>query len=202
MLLVGLTGGIGAGKSTVSEMLAAHGAVVVDADRIARDAQEPGTPAFRRIVERFGSDVVRPDGSLDRARLASIVFDDDVARDELNAIVHPEVMRVIAARVEEMKNSHSVVVLDVPLLLEIGGGEGLDCVVVVEAEEDARIDRVVTARGMSARDVRARIAAQASSQQRRALADVVLLNDGTLKDLQTQVDALWERLAADAGAAG
>ncbi|MFA5889568.1 MAG: dephospho-CoA kinase [Actinomycetota bacterium] len=199
MLLVGLTGGIGAGKSTVSGMLAAHGAVVVDADRIARDVVEPGTPAFRRIVERFGPDVVRPDGTLDRARLASRVFEDDAARDELNAIVHPEVMRVIASRVEELKDGGSVVVLDVPLLLEIGGGEGLDCVVVVEADEDARIDRVVNDRGMSARDVRARIAAQASSQQRRALADVVLSNDGTPEELRTQVDALWERLVTDAG---
>jgi len=199
VLLVGLTGGIGAGKSTVSGMLAAHGAVVVDADRIARDVVEPGTPAFRRIVERFGPDVVRPDGTLDRARLASRVFEDDAARDELNAIVHPEVMRVIASRVEELKDGGSVVVLDVPLLLEIGGGEGLDCVVVVEADEDARIDRVVNDRGMSARDVRARIAAQASSQQRRALADVVLSNDGTPEELRTQVDALWERLVTDAG---
>lgn len=195
MLLVGLTGGIGAGKSTVGRMLAARGAVLVDADAIVRDLQRPGTGVHARIVERFGPGVVGPDGSLDRARLAEMVFRDEDARNDLNAIVHPEVMRRIAEQVETLKDTSSVVVLDVPLLVEIGGGEGLDIVVVVTAGEETRIERLMRDREMSASDVRARMAVQASEEQREALADSVIRNDGTQRELAVKVDELWEELA-------
>lgn len=198
MLLVGLTGGIGAGKSTVGRMLAARGAVLVDADAIVRDLQRPGTGVHARIVERFGPGVVGPDGSLDRARLAEMVFRDEDARNDLNAIVHPEVMRRIAEQVEALTGTDAVVVLDVPLLVEIGGGEGLDIVVVVTADEETRIERLMRDREMSASDVRARMAVQASEEQREALADCVIHNDGTERELRAQVDALWERLARKA----
>jgi dephospho-CoA kinase len=196
MQLVGLTGGIGAGKSTVAAMLAERGAVVIDADAIVRDLYAPGSAVHRRIVERFGDRVVLPDGSLDRAKIAQAVFADDDARHALNAIVHPEVMAVIAQRVDELKASDSVVVLDVPLLVEVGGREGLDLVVVVDAGEDARIARLTSERGMSADDARARMSVQASTEQRRALADVLIRNDASVDDLRAQVDAVWDRLGA------
>lgn len=189
-----MTGGIGAGKSTVARALADRGAIVIDADVIARDVVAPGTAAFRRVVERFGPSVVAPDGTLDRAVVAHLVFRDDDKRAALNAIVHPEVMREIAEQVEAMKDSDAVVVLDVPLLVEIGGGEGLDLRVTVEADEETRVARVVRARDMNPEDVRARIAVQASPEQREALADVVIHNDGTEEDLRAHVDVLWERI--------
>jgi dephospho-CoA kinase len=198
VLLVGLTGGIGSGKSTVARMLAERGAVILDADEIVRALQRQGSEVYDRIVARFGPGVVGPDGELDRAKLATVVFGDEAARADLNGIVHPEVWREISARLEELKGSDRVVVLDVPLLVEGGGGAGLDVVVVVEAGEEARIDRLARARGMAAEDVRARMAAQASPGQRRALADEVIVNDGSEPDLAAAVDALWARLAEKA----
>jgi dephospho-CoA kinase len=200
MLLVGLTGGIGAGKSTVARLLSERGAIVIDADSIVRELQQPETEVFRAIVERFGPHVVRSDGSLDRERLADIVFRDDEARSALNAIVHPAVYAVMSQRIAELKDGDEVVVLDIPLLAESGGGGGMDAVVVVEAGEDARVARVHAERGLDPEDVRARMAAQASSEQREALADVVIRNDGTAEDLRAQVDALWEQLRARRGA--
>jgi len=200
VLLVGLTGGIGAGKSTVARLLAERGAVVIDADSIVRELQRPGTDVFRAIVERFGPDVVKADGSLDRERLADIVFRADESRSALNAIVHPAVYAVMSERIAELKDGDRVVVLDIPLLAEAGGGEGMDAVVVVEAGEDARVARVQEERGLDPEDVRARMAAQASSEQREALADVVIRNDGPVEDLRAQVDALWEQLRARRGA--
>jgi dephospho-CoA kinase len=200
VLLVGLTGGIGAGKSTVARLLSERGAIVIDADSIVRELQQPGTDVFRAIVERFGPHVVKADGSLDRERLADIVFRDDDARSALNAIVHPAVYAVMSERIAELKDGDQVVVLDIPLLAESGGGEGMDAVVVVEADEDARVARVVAERGLDPQDVRARMAAQASSEQREALADVVIRNDGTAEDLRERVDALWEQLRARRGA--
>jgi dephospho-CoA kinase len=200
MLLVGLTGGIGAGKSTVARLLAERGAIVVDADAIVRDLQRPGTDVFRRIVARFGRDVLTADGSLDRARIAEMVFRDDEARSDLNAIVHPEVYRVMAEQIAALKDSDQVVVLDIPLLAEAGGGEGMDLVVVVEADQERRVDRVVRERGAAAEDVRARMATQASAEQREALADVVIRNDGDLESLRRQIDDLWVRIAAGKGA--
>ncbi|HVL33685.1 MAG TPA: dephospho-CoA kinase [Actinomycetota bacterium] len=198
MLLVGLTGGIGAGKSTVASMLAARGAVIIDADAIVRDLQKPGTDTFRRIVDRFGPAVVSDDGTLDRERVAAVVFRDDDARAALNAIVHPEVMRKIAERIDTLKDTDEVVVLDVPLLVEIGGGEGLDLIVVVEADEDLRVARLAASRSMSPDDARARMSTQASSAQRSALADVVVTNNGDEDALRGQVDALWERIRGGA----
>jgi dephospho-CoA kinase len=200
MLLVGLTGGIGAGKSTVARLLADRGALVIDADSIVRELQQPGTDIFRAIVERFGDGVVSSDGSLDRARLAELVFRDEDARGALNAIVHPAVYEVMAERIAAVKDGNRVVVLDIPLLAESGGGEGMDLVVVVEADEDLRVSRVVGERGLETEDVRARMAAQASSQQREALADVVIRNDGSVDQLRGQVDALWDRLSERRGA--
>jgi dephospho-CoA kinase len=200
VLLVGLTGGIGAGKSTVARLLSELGAVVIDADSIVRELQKPGTAVFKAIVERFGSHVVAPDGSLDRERLADIVFRDDDARSALNAIVHPAVYAVMAERIAELKDGDHVVVLDIPLLAESGGSDGMDAVVVVEADQDARVARVVAERGLDPEDVRARMAVQASPEQREALADVVIWNNGSADDLRARVDQLWDQLRARRGA--
>ena len=200
MLLVGLTGGIGAGKSTVARLLAEHGAVVIDADSIVRELQQPGTDVFRAIVDRFGSHVVAADGTLDRVRLADIVFRNDDARSALNGIVHPAVYAVMSERIAAVKDEDRVVVLDIPLLAEAGGSGGMDAVVVVEADEDMRVARVVAERGLDPEDVRARMAAQASSEQREALADVVIRNNGAVEDLEAQVADVWEQLRARLGA--
>ena len=193
MLLVGLTGGIGSGKSTVARMLASRGAVVLDSDGLARDAVEPGTAGYDAVVARFGPAVVAPDGSLDRAALASVVFADGTARADLEAIVHPEVRRSIADAVAAHADTGHVVVVDSPLLFERGANEGFPVVVVVTASDATRIVRLV-ARGMRESDVRARIAAQMPLQDKAALADVVLDNDGDESALEDQVDRLWADL--------
>jgi dephospho-CoA kinase len=192
MLRIGLTGGIGAGKSTVSAALAAHGAVVVDADRIAREVVEPGTPGLAQVVEAFGPGVLTADGALDRPALAAVVFADADARRRLDGIVHPLVRRR-AAELElaaREADEDAVVVHDVPLLVETGQAASYDLVLVVEAAEDRRVPRLV-ARGLAEDDARARIAAQATDEQRRAVADVVLRNDGTPDELRAQVDRFW-----------
>lgn len=194
MLLVGLTGGIGAGKSTVAALLSERGATVIDADLIVRDLYEPGTDVYRMVVERFGRGIVRPNRQIDRPRLAEIVFADEEARAALNAIVHPEVMQIVSERIDALKDSDTVAVLDVPLLVEVGGGEGLDLIVVVEAAEHTRVSRLVKDRGMRPEDVRARITAQATPEERAALADVVIRNDGDEAELKNQVDMLWARI--------
>src|SRR5207248_8476034 len=153
MLLVGLTGGIGAGKSTVARLLAEHGAVVIDADTIVRELQQPGTDVFGAIVERFGPHIVAADGSLDRERLADIVFRNDDARSALNAIVHPAVYAVMSERIAAVKDQDKVVVLDIPLLAESGGGGAMDAVVVVEADDEMRVARVVAERSLDHEDV-------------------------------------------------
>lgn len=193
MLLVGLTGGLGAGKSTVARMLAARGAVVVDADELARRAVEPGTEAHRRVVDAFGPGVVDAEGRVDRATLARAVFADEERRRALEAIVHPEVFRMLGEELDRLRGTDAVVVFDAALLVESGFHGACDLVVVVSAPEEQRLARV-TARGMDEAEARARIAAQAGPEERRAAADVVIENDRDLVALEAQVDALWRRL--------
>ncbi|MGA9101273.1 dephospho-CoA kinase [Aeromicrobium sp.] len=190
MFRLGLTGGIGSGKSTVSARLASHGAVVIDYDQLARDAVEVGTPALAAIAERFGPDVIAPDGSLDRPGLGSIVFGDDAARADLEAITHPAIVELAIAR-EATVPDDGVVVHDHPLLVEMGMAAFCDLVVVVDAPEDVQVERLVTTRGMTEADARARMAAQASREERLAEADVVLDNTGSIEDLEARVDELW-----------
>ncbi|MCZ2847687.1 dephospho-CoA kinase [Modestobacter sp. VKM Ac-2978] len=189
MLKIGLTGGIGSGKSTVAALLAERGAVVVDADRLAREVVEPGTPGLTAIAEEFGPGVLTEDGALDRAALASVVFADPAARARLDAIVHPRV-RTRAAELAAAAPPGSVVVQDVPLLVETGQAGSFDLVLVVETEPETRVGRLVD-RGLSAADARARIASQATDEQRRAVADVVLRNDGPPEELAAQVQRFW-----------
>ncbi len=188
--MVGLTGGIGAGKSAVAERLAAHGAVVIDSDRLAREAVAPGTDGLAEVVAEFGPQVLAGDGSLDRARLASVVFGDDAARRRLEGIIHPRVrertVELIAAAPPD-----SVVVNDVPLLVEAGLADAYEVVVVVLADEETRVERLVRDRGMTRDEATARIRAQATDEQRRAAADVVIVNDGTIEDLHKKVDEAW-----------
>jgi dephospho-CoA kinase len=193
VLLVGLTGGIGSGKSTVASMLAERGAVVMDADVLARDAIAPGTPGFARVVELFGEDVLSPTGELDRARIAEVVFHDQEMRRALEAIVHPEVARRVAETVGEHGGTDHVVVLDSPLLIESGAYEGCDVVIVVRVSEGTQLTHLLE-RGMDEADARARIAAQLPTQEKAALADVVLDNEGTLDDLAVEVERAWAEL--------
>jgi dephospho-CoA kinase len=197
MLLVGLTGGIGSGKSTVARLLAARGAVILDADVFAREALARGTVGFDRAVSLFGTEVVEPSGDLDRAAIAARVFSDDVLRAELEAIVHPEVRRRIAEGVAAEAGGHRVVVVDSPLLIETGTREAFAVVVVVTASEPRRIARLI-ARGMDEADARARLAAQMPLEDKAGAADVVLDNDGTETELEAQVDTLWKELASRA----
>jgi dephospho-CoA kinase len=192
MLRIGLTGGIGSGKSTAAARFAELGALVIDADAIAREVVQPGTPGLAAIVSRFGSSVLRADGSLDRPALARLVFDDPEALAALNAIVHP----LVAARRAELTAAagpDAVVVADVPLLVETGMAGDFDAVVVVEAPLDQRLARLA-ARGLPESEARARIGRQASDQQRRAVATEVLDNSGSPAELARQVDAAWRRL--------
>jgi dephospho-CoA kinase len=195
VIVVGLTGGIGSGKSTVSAMLAERGAVVIDADRIAREVVEPGRPAYDKVVERFGDGVVADDGALDRTALAALVFGDVDALADLNAIVHPAVGEVMAQRMADESTSDHVVILDVPLLVE-SGRKGMAGVVVVDCPEDVAIKRLVEFRGFNEEDARRRVAAQASRDERRAVADVVIDNAGTIDELVPQVDAAWRWMAS------
>ncbi len=191
VLLVGLTGGIGAGKSTVSAALAARGAVVIDADLITRELQQPGTPVFTAMVERFGPGIVAPDGSLDRQAVAGIVFTDASALADLNALVHPAVGHEIARRLGEEADRDHVVVLDVPLLVE-SGRDDLAALVVVDADPEVAVERLVGQRGFAEADARARIARQASRQERLDRADFVIHNDGERDALAAQVDGCWD----------
>ncbi|MEZ5116848.1 MAG: dephospho-CoA kinase [Candidatus Nanopelagicales bacterium] len=197
MLRVGLTGGIGSGKSEVARRLAELGAVVVDADAIAREIVEPGQPALAEIRAEFGDAVMAPDGSLDRAALAAVVFSDAERLAALNAITHPRIAQRSAALIAAAP-ADAVVVYDMPLLVENGLTDGWDLVVVVDCPDEARVDRLVRDRGMDPDDARARIAAQATREQRLAAADVVLDNAGTRDALRAQVDALWARLVRTA----
>ena len=189
-----MTGGLGAGKSTVAAMLAEHGAVVIDADKIAREVVQSGTEGFVAIVGRFGRDVVGAAGELDRARLAEIVFADQSAREDLNAIVHPLVGRR-AAQLMAATAENAIVVYDVPLLAENRLDAAFDIVVVVEADVRTRLHRLAE-RGLAEEQARQRMDAQGSDEERRGLAHEVLRNDGTRESLAAQVDELWRRLQA------
>ncbi|MEV6262385.1 dephospho-CoA kinase [Streptomyces sp. NPDC051784] len=197
MLKVGLTGGIGAGKSEVSGLLARYGAVVIDADRIAREVVEPRTPGLTAVVEAFGPSVLKPDGSLDRPALGSVVFSDPAALARLNAIVHP-LVAARSAELERAAGAGAVVVHDVPLLTENGLAPLYDLVVVVDAHPDTQLDRLVRLRGMTESDARARMAAQATREERLAVAGLVIDNDGPLEKLEPQVREVWSRLTARA----
>lgn len=200
MLRVGLTGGIGSGKSEVARRLAARGAVVVDADLLARAALGRGTSGLARAVAEFGDPILTPAGDLDRAALGELVFADVAARRRLEAIVHPEVRRqadeLEAAAVAA--DPSAVVVHDVPLLVEARGTAGFDLVVVVDVPVDVQVERLMAGRGLTEDAARARIAAQATREQRLAVADVVVDNSGSLTDLDVEVARVWERLAARA----
>ena len=191
MLVVGLTGGIGSGKSTVSRLLADRGAVIVDADAINHEVQEPGTPAFAAIVERFGPGIVAADGTLDRAAVADIVFADPDALADLTKIVHPAIGAEIARRMTALADTDAVVVLDVPLMVESSRGYPVAGLLVVDVDPEVALRRVVEQRGMREADVRARMANQATRDQRLARADRVIDNGGTLADLERQVDEAW-----------
>jgi len=197
MLFVGLTGGIGSGKSTAARMLAQRGAVVLDADAFARDAIAKGTPGFARVVELFGSDVLGPEGDLDRARLADEVFADPGRRRELETIVHPEVSRRVAEAVAGHLETADVVILNSPLLIETGNDRDCEVVVVVSAKPETQIARLV-ARGMDGADARTRLAAQLPLEDKVERADVVLDNEGTPAHLEAQVDRLWRDLSTRA----
>jgi dephospho-CoA kinase len=198
VLRIGLTGGIGSGKSTVAGLLAGRGARVVDADRIAREVVEPGTPGLEAVAAAFGPGVLTPEGALDRPALAAVVFADPEARRRLDGIVHP-LVRARAAELVAAAPPDAVVVQDVPLLVETGQAGSYELVLVVEADLDTRVRRLV-GRGVSEEDARARIAAQATDEQRRAVADVVLDNSGTVEELEAQVERFWaERVAPAAG---
>jgi dephospho-CoA kinase len=200
MLLVGLTGGIGSGKSTVARLLERRGAVVFDADALAREAVEPGTPGHDAVVERFGANVLAPGGELDREALASIVFADPAARRDLESIVHPEVRRLFADGCEAYRDTDRVVVFSAPLLVETGMHTAFEVLVLVSTPVEAQIERLLRDRAMSEEQVRARIDAQAPLEKKAAVADVIVDNDGSLEDLQAQVDSLWDELRTRAAA--
>jgi dephospho-CoA kinase len=196
MLLVGLTGGIGSGKSTVARLLGERGAVVFDADLLAREAVEPGTPGHAAVIERFGADVLAPGGALDREALASIVFADPSARRDLEQIVHPEVRRLFAEGSEAYRDTDRVVVFSAPLLVESGMYTAFEILVVVSATVATQIERLMRQRGMSEASIRARIDAQAPLEDKAAVADFLVDNEGTLDELESQVERLWNDLSA------
>jgi dephospho-CoA kinase len=201
LLRVGLTGGIGSGKSEVSRRLAAHGAVIIDADVAARAVVAPGTPGLARVAEAFGTGVLGPDGALDRERLGAIVFSDPASRARLNAIVHPLVREWMGAAERAAVDGAGgdlVVVHDVPLLAEGGRAGDFDLVIVVDVPPELQLERLVRQRDMAPDQARARIAAQASREQRLAAADIVIDNSGTKDDLDRRIDEVWADLRSRA----
>jgi dephospho-CoA kinase len=193
MLRVGLTGGIGAGKSEVSRRLEAQGAILIDADAIAREVVEPGTPGLAAVVEAFGNKVLRPDGSLNRDLVGEIVFGDPAKLEQLNGIIHPLVGHRMA-ELERDAGADSIVVHDVPLLAENDLAAGYDLVVVVDAPEHVQMERLTRQRGMAVGQAQARMSAQASRDKRLAIADLVVDNSGSLAELDRQVGDLWTEL--------
>jgi dephospho-CoA kinase len=202
MLNVGLTGGIGAGKSEVTRRFAALGARIIDADAIAREVVEPGTPGLASVIEEFGEGVRAADGSLDREAVAAIVFGDDDARARLNAIVHPLIGERVFAKLAdyEAEDPDGILINDVPLIAESGVADRYQVIVVVDAPVQTQLDRLVGLRGMTREAAQARIDVQASREQRLALATHVIVNDGDLDSLQTQIDEVWKALQERAAA--
>lgn len=199
MHLVGLTGGIGSGKSTAAEMLAELGAVVIDADQVARDQQEAGSPLLAAMAERFGSHIIRDDGSLDRQAVAELVFgasEEALAnRTALNEMSHPIIQAEIARQIAEHADTDAVVILDHPLLVEHPRDE-VEILVVIDTLHEVALDRLTTFRGMEVADARRRIASQASRDERRAVADHVIENNGGMPELRVKLAELWEKLSA------
>jgi dephospho-CoA kinase len=193
MILVALTGGIGSGKSTVSQRLAARGAVIVDADAIVRELQQAGSPLLDRLADRFGEEILRADGELDRAALAAIAFADDQALADLNAIVHPDVRAEIATRIAAEADTDHVVVVDTPLF-EVTSDVEFAAVLVVDVPPDVAVERLIGQRGLTEADARARIAKQIGREERIAKADRVIDNSGDLTALDAQIDELWNWL--------
>ena len=196
MRTIGLTGGIGSGKSSVSALLAAKGAVVIDADAITREVQEPGTEVFLAMVERFGPGIVAADGALDRQAVADIVFNDPEALKALNDIVHPAVGAETTRRLLEQADTDNLVVLDIPLLVESAGKRPVAGVIVVDVDPEVAVRRLVSSRGMQEDDVRARMSRQATREERLARADLVIDNSGTLEELEARITALWPEIEA------
>jgi dephospho-CoA kinase len=194
MLRVGLTGGIGAGKGEVARRLAAHGALVIDADEVAREVVAPGSQGLDEIIETFGPDVLRLDGSLDRTLLGEIVFSDAALRERLNAIIHPRVGQRMS-EIEQAAGEPEIIVHEIPLLAENGLAPAFDVVVVVDAPASMQLDRLVNRRGMPECQALARISAQATREERLAVATFVVDNSGSLSDLDKQVEALWAELS-------
>ena len=190
MILVGLTGGIGSGKSTISSLLEGKGAVIIDADAIVREVQLPGSPVLTELAAKFGAEVLAADGSLDRQAVANIVFTDPDALKSLNAIVHPAVGKEMNRRMIEQRTTDHIVVLDIPLLTE-NPREGLQGKIVVDVPVEVQVERLVKYRGFDEADARARISRQATRELRLATADFVVDNSGDLADLQPQIDRLW-----------
>lgn len=194
MILVGLTGGLGCGKSSVSALLAERGAVIIDADAIVHEIQQPGGRAYEGIVERFGPSIVTADGTLDRPALAALIFNDAEARTDLNKLTHPHVGAVMAERMAANRDTDNVVVLDIPLLAEGGGRDryGVAGILVVDCDPEVAVARVVEQRGMAEEDARSRQAAQASREKRLELADFVVDNSGDRAQLEAEVDRAWK----------
>lgn len=193
---MGLTGGIGSGKSTVGQLLVERGAHLVDADALVRELQEPGMPVFEAMVERFGPGIVADDGTLDRQAVADLVFNDAGALADLNAIVHPAVGLAVYERIASHEGTDHLVIADIPLLAEGNSAIDLAGVIVVDVPEEAQVERLVAYRGFSEEDARARMSRQASRQERLAKADRVIDNSGTVADLEAQIDDLWAWLAS------
>ena len=200
MLTVGLTGGIGSGKSAVSALLASHGAVIIDYDKLARDVVAIGTPALAAIAQRFGPGVIAPDGSLDRPALGAVVFADEQARRDLEGITHPAI-RDLAVQRQLAAGDDAIVVHDNPLLVEMGAVAYCDVVVVVDVPVDLQVELLMEARGMTEDEARARIASQTSREVRTGVADLVIDNTGSLDELDTIVGGVWDELVLRAAAA-
>ena len=193
VMLIGLTGGIGAGKSTVAQLFEERGVPIVDADAIARDVVKPGQPALAELVEYFGESILGAGGELNRGKLAEVAFADAESHEALNAIMHPAISAETAKRIDALRGEHSVIVHDVPLLVEAGLAGNYDLTVLVDTPAQIRLQRLTELRGMDPEDAKKRIAAQATDEQRRAACDVALDNSGDIEHLRAQFEEMWER---------